>query len=31
VEITRWPDRYMDKRGSVMWERVMGLIGNGND
>jgi DNA polymerase family A len=21
-----WPDRYMDKRGRVMWERVMGLL-----
>jgi DNA polymerase I len=22
VSITRWPDRYMDPRGSVMWQRV---------
>ena len=27
VEIVRYPDRYMDPRGAVMWERVMGLIG----
>jgi hypothetical protein len=26
VKVTRYPDRYMDKRGKVMWERVMGLI-----
>ena len=27
VKVTRYPDRYMDeKRGRVMWERVMGLI-----
>ena len=26
VKVTRYPDRYMDKRGAVMWERVMGLI-----
>ena len=32
VEITRWPDRYADKRGTVMWQRVMGLItGDDND
>jgi hypothetical protein len=26
VKVTRYPDRYADKRGAVMWERVMGLI-----
>jgi hypothetical protein len=26
VRITRYPDRYMDERGTVMWNRVMGLI-----
>jgi DNA polymerase-1 len=26
VSITRWPDRYMDERGAVMWERVMRLL-----
>ena len=26
VNIIRYPDRYMDPRGSVMWERVMGLL-----
>jgi hypothetical protein len=26
VKITRSPERYMDERGSVMWDRVMGLI-----
>jgi hypothetical protein len=27
VSVTRWPDRYMDPRGKVMWDRVMGLLG----
>jgi DNA polymerase-1 len=27
VKVTRWPDRYEDERGSIMWSRVMGLIG----
>jgi DNA polymerase I len=26
VKIVRWPDRYMDPRGAVMWERVTQLI-----
>jgi DNA polymerase-1 len=26
VSITRWPGRYMDSRGRVMWDRVMGLL-----
>jgi DNA polymerase I len=26
VHITRYPDRYMDARGAVMWERVMRLL-----
>jgi DNA polymerase I-like protein with 3'-5' exonuclease and polymerase domains len=26
VKEVRYPGRYMDKRGTVMWERVMGLI-----
>jgi DNA polymerase-1 len=26
VSITRYPDRYMDSRGRVMWERVAGLL-----
>jgi DNA polymerase-1 len=26
VHIVRYPDRYMDPRGEVMWDRVMGLI-----
>jgi len=26
VSITRWPDGYMDPRGQVMWDRVVGLI-----
>jgi DNA polymerase-1 len=26
VTITRWPDRYMDKRGVVMWDHVMRLL-----
>ena len=27
AKIVRYPDRYMDPRGQVMWDRVMGLIG----
>jgi DNA polymerase-1 len=26
ANIVRYPDRYMDERGTVMWERVMKLI-----
>ena len=26
VSVTRWPSRYMDPRGKVMWERVTGLL-----
>jgi hypothetical protein len=26
VSITRWPDRYMDQRGAVMWRRVSELL-----
>jgi DNA polymerase I len=26
VSITRWPARYMDPRGAVMWERVIRLL-----
>ena len=26
VSITRYPDRYMDARGRVMWDRVMELL-----
>jgi hypothetical protein len=26
VKTVRFPDRYMDKRGALMWERVMALI-----
>jgi DNA polymerase I len=26
VEVVRYPDRYSDSRGDVMWERVMRLI-----
>jgi hypothetical protein len=26
-KVVRYPDRYIDKRGKVMWERVMKLIG----
>ena len=26
AKIVRYPDRYMDKRGAVMWERVMRLL-----
>ena len=27
VKVIRYPERYMDKRGSVMWNKVMNLIG----
>jgi DNA polymerase-1 len=27
AKIVTYPDRYMDKRGAVMWDRVMRLIG----
>ena len=27
AKIVRWPDRYMDDRGRVMWKRVCGLVG----
>jgi hypothetical protein len=26
VSITRWPARYMDSRGRVMWQRVLELL-----
>jgi DNA polymerase-1 len=26
VKIVRYPDRYMDPRGAVMWRRVLELI-----
>jgi hypothetical protein len=26
VNVIRYPDRYMDPRGVVMWEKVRGLI-----
>jgi hypothetical protein len=26
ADIIRWPDRYADPRGAVMWDRVMRLI-----
>jgi DNA polymerase I len=28
ADIVRYPDRYCDVRGAVMWDRVMGLIAN---
>ena len=27
AKVVRYPDRYSDPRGTVMWNRVMGLIG----
>ena len=27
VKEVRYPDRYMDKRGGVMWNKVMHLVG----
>jgi hypothetical protein len=29
VKIVRWPDRYMDPRGAVMWHRVEQLLNRG--
>jgi hypothetical protein len=26
VSVTSWPNRYMDPRGRVMWDRVMALL-----
>ena len=26
VSLTRWPDRYMDKRGTLMWKSVTELL-----
>ena len=26
VKVVRYPDRYQDRRGAVMWDRVMRLI-----
>ena len=26
AELVRWPDRYMDPRGAVMWTKVMELL-----
>jgi hypothetical protein len=26
VETIRWPQRYSDDRGAVMWRRIMGLL-----
>ena len=31
VRITRHPDRYMDERGTVMWQRVMQLLTQAED
>jgi hypothetical protein len=28
VKVVRWPDRYMDPRGAVMWDRVVQLLGD---
>jgi hypothetical protein len=27
VKQVRYPERYMDKRGSIMWDKVMKLLG----
>jgi DNA polymerase-1 len=26
AKLVRWPERYMDKRGAVMWDKVVGII-----
>jgi hypothetical protein len=31
AKVIRWPDRYMDDRGRVFWDRVMGLLPAGSD
>jgi hypothetical protein len=28
VRVVRYPDRYIDSRGTVMWDRVMRLLEN---
>jgi DNA polymerase I len=28
VKVVRWPDRYMDPRGTVMWNKVIQLLDN---
>jgi DNA polymerase-1 len=28
VKVVRWPERYMDPRGAVMWHRVNQLLGD---
>jgi hypothetical protein len=30
VNAIRWPERYMDPRGAVMWERVANLLSQQN-
>ncbi len=30
AELVRWPDRYMDPRGAVMWAKVMELLEENN-
>ena len=31
AKIVRWPDRYTDKRGEVMWDTVTRLLDSGTD
>ena len=31
ADVVRYPDRYADKRGAVMWETVTRLLANGDD
>ncbi len=31
VDVVRWPDRYSDPRGRVMWDRVTELLARDND
>jgi DNA polymerase I-like protein with 3'-5' exonuclease and polymerase domains len=26
AEVIRWPDRFMDKRGAAMWDRIVGML-----
>jgi hypothetical protein len=29
AEVVKWPNRYVDERGKLMWDRVVGLLEKG--
>jgi DNA polymerase I len=31
AEVVRWPDRYADERGRVMWQKVMSLLSTSSE